>query len=168
MAATTVTLRDGTVAVVRPVDPADRELLVAGFEHLGERSRYQRFFRVVDHLTEDELDFFTDVDHDAHEAIGALTEDGERGLGIARYIRLGPESPKAEVAIVVTDDAQGRGLGHVLMEDLAARARAQGVTRFVAQTGTANRPFRSLMERLGPTRVTAMDLGTIELETELA
>jgi GNAT superfamily N-acetyltransferase len=167
MAAATVTLRDGTAVVVRPVDPADRELLAAGFERLGEQSRYQRFFRVVDHLTDDELDFFTDVDHDAHEAIGALTEDGERGLGIARYIRLGPDAPKAEVAIVVADDAQGRGLGRVLMEDLAERARAHGITRFIAQTGSENRPFRRLMERLGPTRVTAMDLGTIELETNL-
>src|SRR3954447_5930040 len=136
MATATVTLRDGTAVVVRPVDPTDRALLAAGLEHLSEQSRYQRFFRVVDHLTDDELDFFTDVDHDQHEAIGALTEDGRTGLAIARYIRLGLESPKAEGAIVVVDEAQGRGLGRVLMGDLAARARDHGVTHFVAQTGS--------------------------------
>ena len=168
MSAVSVPLRDGTSVVIRPVDPADRALVAAGFEHLSEQSRYQRFFRVVDHLTDDELDFFTDVDHDQHEAVGAVTEDGTRGLGIARYIRLAPGSDKAEVAIVVADEAQGRGIGRALMEELARRARAQGITRFVAQTGSDNRPFRRLMERLGPTRVTAMDLGTIELETELA
>src|SRR4051794_28181492 len=120
MTVATVPLRDGSEAIVRPVDPNDRDLVASGFEHLSDQSRYQRFFRVVDNLTDDELDFFTDVDHDAHEAIGALSADGRTGLGIARYIRLAPDSPKAEVAIVVVDAAQGRGLGHVLMEDLAA------------------------------------------------
>jgi GNAT superfamily N-acetyltransferase len=109
---------------------------------LSERSRYQRFFRVIERLRDTELDFFVNVDHDEHEAVGALAEDGSTGLGIARYIRLAPHSPAAEVAIVVADDAQGKGVGRVLTEALAERARANGVQRFVAQTGAANRPFR--------------------------
>jgi GNAT superfamily N-acetyltransferase len=167
MAVGSVTLRDGTPIVVRPVDPSDRELLEEGFQRLSERSRYQRFFRVIERLRDEELDFFVDVDHDQHEAVGALTEDGARGLGIARYIRLAPHSPAAEVAIVVADDAQGNGLGRILMEELAERARANGVQRFIAQTGAGNRPFRRLMEHLGPTRVLAVEGGTIELETAL-
>ena len=163
----TVTLRDGTPVVIRPVAPADRPLLVEGFEHLSERSRYQRFFRVLDHLHDDELDFFVNVDHDQHEALTALTPDGRRGLGIARYIRLSPESSAAEVAIVVTDEAQGLGLGKILMNELADMARAHGIERFVAQTGVANRPFRRLVERLGPTRTLGVEGGTIELETKL-
>jgi GNAT superfamily N-acetyltransferase len=109
---------------------------------LSERSRYQRFFRVIERLRDTELDFFVNVDHDEHEAVGALAEDGSTGLGIARYIRLAPHSPAAEVAIVVADDAQGKGVGRVLTEALAERARANGVQRFVAQTGAGNRPFR--------------------------
>jgi len=167
MAVGTVSLRDGTPVLIRPVDPADRSLLVEGFEHLSERSRYQRFFRVVDHLREDEVDFFVNVDHDQHEALGATTPDGARGLGVARYIRLSPESPAAEVAVVVTDEAQGRGLGRVLVDELAELARAHGIERFVAQTGVSNRPFRRIMERLGPTRTLGVEGGTIELETTL-
>ncbi|HEY2637131.1 MAG TPA: GNAT family N-acetyltransferase [Solirubrobacteraceae bacterium] len=162
-----ISLRDGTPVVVRPIDPADRPLLVAGFEGLSERSRYQRFFRVVEHLRDDEVDFFVNVDHDQHEALAATTPDGARGLGIARYIRLAPTSTAAEIAIVIVDEAQGLGLGHVLVDELAALARAHGVGRFVAQTGVANRPFRRLMERLGRTRTLDVEGSTIELETEL-
>ena len=167
MAVGTISLRDGTPVVIRPIDPSDRSLLVEGFEHLSERSRYQRFFRVIDHLREDEVDFFVNVDHDQHEAVGALTGDGREGLGIARYVRLSPGSPAAEVAIVVVDHAQGKGLGRILMQELAARARAHGIKRFVAQTAAENRRFRRLMTRLGATRVVAVEAGTVELETEL-
>jgi GNAT superfamily N-acetyltransferase len=75
--------------------------------------------------------------------------------------------PAAEVAIVVADEAHGKGVGRVLMEALAERGRVNGVQRFVAQTGAGNRPFRRLAERLGPTRVLAVEGGTIELETTL-
>ena len=166
MAVGSATLKDGTPIIVRPVAVSDRHLLEEGWLRLSERSRYQRFFRVIERLRDEELDFFVNVDHDEHEAVGALTEDGT-GLGIARYIRLAPHSPAAEVAIVVADDAQGKGVGRVLMEALAERARANGVQRFIAVTGAGNRPFRRLMERLGPTRVLAVEADTIELETVL-
>jgi GNAT superfamily N-acetyltransferase len=167
MAVGAVTLRDGTPVLIRPVEPGDRVLLEAGFQQLSERSRYQRFFRVVERLRDEELDFFVNVDHDHHEAVGALTADGREGLGIARYIRLAPDSPAAEVAIVVVDSAQGKGLGRILIEELATRARGHDITRFVAQTGAENHRFRRLMTSLGPTRVVAVEAGTIELETEL-
>jgi len=167
MAVGAVTLRDGTPVLIRPIEPGDRMLLEAGFKQLSQRSRYQRFFRVVERLRDEELDFFVNVDHDQHDAIGALTADGREGLGIGRYIRLAADSPAAEVAIVVVDSVQGTGLGRILMEELADRARAHGITRFVAQTGTENHHFRRLLTGLGPTRVVAVEGGTIELETEL-
>jgi len=68
---------------------------------------------------------------------------------------------------VVTDEAQGLGLGKVLVRELAATARDHGIERFVAQTGVANRPFRRIMERLGPTRTLDIEGGTIDLETQL-
>jgi GNAT superfamily N-acetyltransferase len=163
----TAALNDGTPVVIRPVDPPDRPLLEDGFAELSERSRYQRFFRVVERLSDEELDFFVNVDHDQHEAVGALTADRRRGLGIGRYIRLSPESPAAEVAVVVADEVQGRGLGRIIVEELAERARAHGIARFVAQTGVTNRAFRRIMERIGPTRTLAVEGSTIELETTL-
>jgi RimJ/RimL family protein N-acetyltransferase len=154
------------MAVIRAVDPADRPLLAEGFERLSDQSRYQRFFRVVDRLRDDELDFFVNVDHDEHEAIAALDENG-RGLGIARYIRLSPGAPTAEIAIVIVDEAQGQGLGRALVGELAQRARDHGIDRFVAQTNVTNHAFRRLMERLGPTRTVAIEGDTMELETTL-
>jgi GNAT superfamily N-acetyltransferase len=102
----------------------------------------------------------------AHLDQAHLLESLER-LAQREPIRLAPHSPAAEVAIVVADDAQGKGVGRVLMEALAERARANGVQRFIAVTGAGNRPFRRLMERLGPTRVLAVEADTIELETVL-
>ena len=93
MAVGSATLKDGTPVVVRPVDVGDRRLLEENWPRLSERSRYQRFFRVIERLSDEELDFFVNVDHDEHEAVGVLTEDGT-GLGIARYIRLAPHSPE--------------------------------------------------------------------------
>jgi RimJ/RimL family protein N-acetyltransferase len=167
MAVDTATLRDGTRVVIRPVDPSDRTLLVEGFENLSERSRYQRFFRAIERLRDEEVDFFVNVDHDQHEALGALTPDGTRGLGIVRYIRLSPDSDAAEIAVVVVDEDQGKGLGRILVEELAAVAREHGIQRFVAQTAVDNQPFRRIMEHLGPTRALGLDDTTIELETAL-
>src|SRR3954454_4871696 len=167
MAVGSATLKDGTPIIVRPVAVSDCHLLEEGFQRLSERSRYQRFLRVIERLRDEELDLFISVDHDEQEAVGALAEDGSTGLGIARYIRLAPHSPAAEVAIVVADDAQGKGVGRVLMDVLAERAPSNGVQRFVAQTGAGNRPLRRLMERLGPTHLLAGEGGTIELETTL-
>src|SRR3954451_23185441 len=166
MAVGSATLKDGTPIIVRPVAVSDRHLLEEGWLRLSERSRYQRFFRVIERLRDEELDFFVNVDHDEHEAVGALAEDGT-GLAIARYIRLAPHSPAAEVAIIVADDAQGNGVGRVIMEALADRARANGVQRFISVTGAGNRAFRRLIERLGQTRVLAAESDTIELETTL-
>jgi GNAT superfamily N-acetyltransferase len=68
---------------------------------------------------------------------------------------------------VVADEVQGRGLGRILVDELAQVARAHGVQRFVAQTGVANRPFRRIMERLGAPKTLALEDGTINVETAL-
>ena len=162
-----VTLDDGTEVIVRSVGPGDRILLEEGFEHLSDDSRHRRFFRAVKHLTAAELDYFTRVDHQDHEAIGVTTADGEVGLGIARYIRLSPDSDAAEVAIVVLDAVQGRGLGKVLMDQLAEAARRRGIRRFVAQTGSDNGAFVRLMERFGEVDRRMPEPGTLELEVPI-
>jgi hypothetical protein len=79
MAVGSATLKDGTPIIVRPVAVSDRHLLEEGWPRLSERSRYQRFFRVIERLRDEELDFFVNVDHDEHEAVGALAEDGSTG-----------------------------------------------------------------------------------------
>jgi len=89
-------LRDGTAVRLRLVVPEDKELLRAGFERLSPASRYARFLAPKSQLSDDELRYLCEVDHDRHVAIGALRDAGEAGeagaapigLGIARFIRL--------------------------------------------------------------------------------
>ena len=160
-----VELRDGSCIVVRPVQPDDRERFVRGFERFGPESRYRRFLGFKKRLSEDELRFFTEVDHHDHEAIGAHDAYTGDGVGVARYVR-GADHSAAEASVAVVDAWQGRGVGRVLLDRLAARARAEGVERFVAALLPENRAMRTLFERLGPVTAQHAD-GMLELEIAL-
>jgi GNAT superfamily N-acetyltransferase len=117
-----LTLRDGSRIVVRPVVPEDRPRFVASWERFGEESRTRRFMGVKKRLSSAELTFFTELDHEDHEAIGALDAKTGDGIGVARYIRDPDQRDVAEAAVSVID-WQGRGLGAVLLERLARQAR---------------------------------------------
>jgi GNAT superfamily N-acetyltransferase len=161
-----VRLRDGATVLIRPVRPDDRPLFVAGFERLGEQSRYARFLGLKKRLRDDELRFFTDVDHRDHEALGAIDEASGEGVGVARMIRLPDRHDVAEAAVAVVDDWQGRGVGKALLERLVARARALGVTHFQATLLTRNKAMLSLFDRLGcmRSRRDDHDVQTIDVE----
>ena len=72
---------------MRQVGPEDKPLFVAGWERFGEASRLRRFMGVKQRLSVEDLAFFTDLDHDNHEALGAVDPATGDGLGVARYIR---------------------------------------------------------------------------------
>jgi RimJ/RimL family protein N-acetyltransferase len=139
-------LRDGSAVEVRPISPADRQLLADGFERLSPESRYRRFFSPVSRLSERQLDYLTDVDHRDHEALVAQADSGD-AVAVARYVRTRPGV--AEPAIVVADDWQGRGLATQLLDLLADRAREEGVDCFVAPVLAENRAAIRLFDGLG-------------------
>lgn len=145
----TVALRDGSRITLRPIEPDDRATLAAGFERLSPESRYRRFFGPVAQLRERDLDYLTRVDHHDHEAIVAVDPATAQGVGVARYVRTGPEV--AEPAMVVADDWQGRGLARLLLDALAERAAEEGVRRFEAPVLAGNDAAISALERLGHT-----------------
>jgi GNAT superfamily N-acetyltransferase len=154
---------------LRPIDASDRELLEQGFERLSPQSRYRRFFSPVAHLSKRQLDYLTDVDHHDHEALVAVDPDTGGLVGVARYVRTEPGI--AEPAIVVSDDWQGRGLGALLLDALADRAREEGVESFVAPILAENRGAIRLFERLAEGEATMRHDGievelTIPLGTE--
>ncbi|MGA8338897.1 MAG: GNAT family N-acetyltransferase, partial [Solirubrobacteraceae bacterium] len=149
--------------MIRPIEPADRELLRAGFERLSERSRYLRFQTPLTELGDDQLAYLTDVDHHDHEALLALADEDD-AVGVARFVRV--SDGVAECAIVVADDWQNRGLGGQLLERLVERAREEGVDRFTALVLAENTDARRLLERLGNT-VRHGEGSQIELEIEL-
>jgi acetyl coenzyme A synthetase (ADP forming)-like protein len=125
-----VVLRDGEVVRVRPITPADGELLVDFFERLGPESRYFRFFRVKQRLDPREVEYFTNVDYEHRMAL-IVIEDG-RMAAVGRYDRSDSEPTVAEVAFAVADEHQGRGIGTELLQLLTTHARRSGVRRFQA------------------------------------
>jgi RimJ/RimL family protein N-acetyltransferase len=161
-----VRLRDGSAVTVRPVRPEDRELFVDGFEHMSGESRYRRFMSHKKKLSERELDFFTRLDHDLHEAIGAIDEASGAGVGVARMHRRADDPEVAEAAVTVVDDWQGKGLGGLLLEKLTARARELGVRHFEASLFTTNRAMLRLFQKLGcmQSQREGLDLMTIDVE----
>jgi RimJ/RimL family protein N-acetyltransferase len=162
-----VQLRDGSTVVVRPVRPEDRDLFAAGFERMSGESRYRRFMSHKKKLTEQELDFFTRLDHDLHEAIGALDAGTGEGAGVARMHRRPDDPSIAEAAVTVVDDWQGRGLGGVLLGRLTARARELGVRHFEATLFTTNKAMLRLFEKLGCMRSHREDLEVLAIDVEL-
>jgi GNAT superfamily N-acetyltransferase len=149
------TFREGPLArlpfvegiAIRPIGPGDRAALEAGFDRLSDESRYLRFFAPVSRLSESQLRYLTDVDHHDHEALVAIEEATGEALGVARYVRTGPE--EAEPAVVVVDDWQGKGIGSALLDGLADRAREEGVRTFVAPVLAHNRAAIAALDHLG-------------------
>ena len=160
-------LRDGSTVIVRPVRPDDRELFVAGFDRMSGESRYKRFMSHKKRLSDRELDFFTHLDHDRHEAIGAIDVATGEGAGVARMHRSPDDPAVAEAAVTVVDEWQGRGLGSVLLGRLTERARELGVQRFEASLFTTNRAMLHMFERLGCMRSQREGLDVLVIDVEL-
>jgi len=142
-----VVLRDGGVVQVRPVKPEDSDGLNGLFEASSTESRRQRFFRDRDALTPEELAYFSTVDYQRRMAFVALHEDDI--IGVGRYDVLDDEPTSAEVAFLVADAHQGRGLAAQLLADLTAYARRHGVTAFKAFVLADNRAMLRVFRNSG-------------------
>lgn len=162
----TVELRDGKVALLRALRKDDRARIAAAFERLSPDSRYRRFFRMLEELSERELTYLTEIDHRDHEAIVALDPQSDEVVGVARYVRSDEDPTRAEAAVAVADDWQGRGLGRALLERLSERAREEEVERFTALVQADNRRAVQALSNLGPTSSQRHD-SLVELDIEL-
>ncbi|TDC75633.1 GNAT family N-acetyltransferase [Micromonospora sp. KC606] len=131
-----VLLSDGTTVQLRQIRPQDAPEIVAMHSRFSERTRYLRYFSPYPRIPERDLHRFVNVDHRDREAFVVLAVD--RIVAVGRYERLGPQAPEAEVAFVVEDAWQGRGIGSVLLEHLADAARRSGIVHFVAEVLPAN------------------------------
>ncbi|WP_433233484.1 GNAT family N-acetyltransferase [Micromonospora sp. CA-248260] len=131
-----VLLSDGSTVGLRPIRPQDAPEIVAMHGRFSERTRYLRYFSPYPRIPERDLRRFVTVDHRDREAFVVLV--GDRIVAVGRYERLGPAAPEAEVAFVVEDAHQGRGIGSVLLEHLADAAGRAGIGHFVAEVLPTN------------------------------
>jgi RimJ/RimL family protein N-acetyltransferase len=134
-----VTLPDGRGILLRPLLVTDERAYRLFVATLSARSQYYRFFSARRDLTEREIDHFLHVDYVDRLALVAVhrPSDGERAgdgeiVAVSRYDRTGDDPLAAEVAFIVRDDFQGRGIAPHLLRLMAVAAHRQGIRRFVA------------------------------------
>jgi RimJ/RimL family protein N-acetyltransferase len=166
------TLPDGAVVTIRPIMPDDRDELRRGFAAMSPRSRYLRFLGIAPGLSDAMLDYLTRVDQDRHVALVATVASPdlktERGIGVARFIRVEGQPSAAEAAITVVDDWQRRGVGTVLAIELGRSARALGVRTLRAEVVSDNETMIGILEAAGANRVDrGEDGGTISYDLAL-
>jgi acyl-CoA synthetase (NDP forming)/RimJ/RimL family protein N-acetyltransferase len=165
-----VVLRDGTTTHVRPIRPDDADALQRFHVAQSERSTYLRFFAPMERLSDRDLDRFTRVDHTDRVALVAVRPRGADAadhdiIGVARFDRTGPH--EAEVAFNIADSAQGRGLGSVLLEHIAAAARERGVQRFTAEVLPQNGKMLAVFREAGYDLHQQMDDGFVLVSVDL-
>jgi RimJ/RimL family protein N-acetyltransferase len=163
-------LSDGSPLVVRPIRSDDKDLLSHALEQLSDTSVQRRFLTSKRRLSKSELRYLTEVDGHNHVAlvVESPTQPVRHFIGVGRFVRL-PEDPNAaEVAIVVADHWQRRGVGSLLARELAARAKGVGIRRFTATMAADNVAARKLMRKLTQ-RLREHQAGTVdEVSVDLA
>jgi RimJ/RimL family protein N-acetyltransferase len=160
-----VVLADGGCVHVRPIRESDAPALVALHGRLSDESVYLRYFSPHARLSAKEVAHATQLDHRDREAYVAL--DRDTLIGIGSYER-GAGDDSAEIAFEVDDAQQGRGIGTLLFETLAAVARERGIRRFVATVLPQNRRMLQLFREVGLAERTRFDGGVVEVDLELA
>jgi RimJ/RimL family protein N-acetyltransferase len=142
-----VRLRDGGECLIRPITPEDADGIVAMHNRLSERTRYFRFFGSYPRIPAADLRRFVNVDHHDREAFVAVI--GEDLIGVGRYERLPPRPDSAEVAFVIVDEHQRRGLAPILLARLVVAAREVGIAQFVAEVLPGNTAMMRVFARAG-------------------
>ena len=163
-------MADGLRVGLRPIHPDDREALAEGFWNLSEDSRYHRFLSPTATLSDRYAAYLTELDQINHFAwgIGIRAADGTiRGIGVARYVR-DPENPTtAEIAVAISDEYQGLGIGSLLVRALVVVADTHGIERITGCLMGENRPMIRIFQGIGA-QFAASGPGVMEASTILA
>ncbi|MFC3451703.1 bifunctional acetate--CoA ligase family protein/GNAT family N-acetyltransferase [Amycolatopsis speibonae] len=159
-----VLLSDGGTVHLRPVIPSDADGLVAFHGRLSERTRYFRYFGAYPRIPQRDLERFSVVDH--HDRVAFVALLGDDIVAVGRYERL-DQGPSAEVAFVVDDAHQGRGLGSILLEHLAAAASESGLRRFVAEVLAENAAMVRVFRDAGYQVSREIEEGVLHLEFDI-
>jgi acyl-CoA synthetase (NDP forming)/GNAT superfamily N-acetyltransferase len=164
-----VLLRDGLTAHIRPIRPDDADLLVDFYSRVSDQSKYYRFFSPMPQLSERDVSRFTHVDHVLRVAFVMLLSG--RMIALGSYEGTPSDGAPgsfpaevAEVAFLVEDAQQGRGIGQLLLEHLAQAGRERGIERFVAEVLPDNHRMIQTFRDAGYRLVSGYEDGVISLE----
>ena len=158
-----VLLRDGRTAHIRPIRPDDADLLVEFYSRVSAESKYYRFFSPMPFLSDRDVKRFTEVDY-ADRVAFIMTIAGAM-IAVGRYDSISKD--KAEVAFLVEDKHQGRGIGQLLLEHLAQAGRERGIERFVAEVLPDNQAMIHTFRDAGYGVASAFDGGVMEMEFDI-
>ncbi|WAZ24594.1 GNAT family N-acetyltransferase [Streptomyces cinnabarinus] len=164
-----VVLRDGGTARIRPITVDDAERLVSFYEQVSDESKYYRFFAPYPRLSAKDVHRFTH--HDFVDRVGLAATIGGEFIATVRYDRIGPDgmpasapADEAEVAFLVQDAHQGRGVASALLEHIGAVARERGIRRFAAEVLPANTKMIKVFTDAGYTQKRSFEDGVVRLE----
>jgi acyl-CoA synthetase (NDP forming)/RimJ/RimL family protein N-acetyltransferase len=160
-----VVASDGGTVHLRPILAEDADKIVAFHGGLSARTRYLRYFSAFPRIPEKTLHRITHVDY--RDRVAFVVELGNEIVAMGSYERIGGND-EAEVAFVVADDHQGRGIGSVLLEHLAAAAQESGIKRFVAIVLAENHSMISVFRDAGYEVARHLDEGEVTLTFDVA
>jgi len=143
-------LDDGTEITARPVHPTDQPLMKDLFYKLSEEAVYYRFFAHLKRFPQKEIQQFVYIDHRQDEAVVLTVPEANREeiIAVGRYY-LDTKTNRAEVAFVVADDWQGRGIGKFLLNTLSRIAKRNGIRGFTAEVLADNKAMQAVFNHSG-------------------
>ncbi|MFJ8001953.1 GNAT family N-acetyltransferase [Streptomyces sp. NPDC096310] len=167
-----VVLRDGGTARIRPITTEDAERLVSFYEQVSDESKYYRFFAPYPRLSDRDVHRFTH--HDYVDRVGLAATVGGEFIATVRYDRTDEHgrpasapADEAEVAFLVQDAHQGRGVASALLEHIGAVARERGIRRFAAEVLPANAKMIKVFRDAGYTQRRSFEDGAVRLTLDL-
>ncbi|MEK9522997.1 GNAT family N-acetyltransferase [Streptomyces venezuelae] len=167
-----VVLRDGGTARIRPITADDADRLVSFYEQVSDESKYYRFFAPYPRLSAKDVHRFTH--HDFVDRVGLAVTVGGEFIATVRYDRIDDRgmpasfpADEAEVAFLVQDAHQGRGVASALLEHIAAVARERDIRRFAAEVLPANTKMIKVFTDAGYTQKRSFEDGSVRLHLDL-
>ncbi|MFD7323366.1 GNAT family N-acetyltransferase [Streptomyces sp. NPDC059875] len=167
-----VVLRDGGTARIRPITVDDADRLVSFYEQVSDESKYYRFFAPYPRLSAKDVHRFTH--HDFVDRVGLAATVGGEFIATVRYDRINAQglpasapADEAEVAFLVQDAHQGRGVASALLEHIAAVARERDIRRFAAEVLPANSKMIKVFTDAGYTQKRSFEDGSVRLHLDL-
>ncbi|SCD77943.1 Acyl-CoA synthetase (NDP forming) [Streptomyces sp. TverLS-915] len=163
-----VVLRDGGTARIRPITTDDAERLVSFYEQVSDESKYYRFFAPYPKLSAKDVHRFTH--HDFVDRVGLAATIGGEFIATVRFDRVdatgrpaSAPADEAEVAFLVQDAYQGRGVASALLEHIAAVARERGIRRFGAEVLPHNTKMIKVFTDAGYQQKRSFEDGVVHL-----